>query len=98
MTGLEFALAALAGFLVGRFLLNRCKGPKPPKPVQPICGCTHHHSYHDPKTGECNAAVLVPSRYDNYGNVTARKHEPCGCARYSGPVPLPEVYAPEVTP
>ena len=35
MTGLEFAAVALIGVLIGRFLPNRRKGPKP---VQPVCG------------------------------------------------------------
>lgn len=26
----------------------------PPKPPQPICGCKHHLSFHDPETGRCS--------------------------------------------
>ena len=97
MTGLEFAAVALVGVLIGRFLPNRRKGPKPPRPVEPVCGCDHHHSYHDPATGECNAAVDVPSQYNGIGSPVAWKPAPCGCRRYSGPQPMPEFFAPEVS-
>ena len=97
MTGIEVGVAVIVGVLLGRFLPNRRKGPKPPKPVQPICGCTHHRAHHDPDTGACHASVKVPSRYDSAGNTTAWKYDPCACRQYSGPQPLPEFYAPEVT-
>jgi hypothetical protein len=92
MTGLEFALVALAGVLLGRFLPNRRKGLEAQKHVAPVCGCGHHHSYHDPKTGECHSLMKVPSSAsrDSY-------HTPCTCRQYSGPVPMPEFYAPEVS-
>lgn len=88
MTGLEFAAVALIGVLVGRFLPSRRKGSKP---VKPVCGCTHHHSYHDPQTGQCSGQVYI-----GHWNMSDH-HEPCTCRQYSGPVPLPEVYAPEVS-
>ena len=91
MTGLEFAAVALAGVLLGRFLPNRRKGPKPQKPVEPLCGCDHHHSYHDPKTGECHGRNQIGYWASQY------HYEPCTCRQYSGPVPVPEFYAPEVT-
>jgi hypothetical protein len=98
VTGIiEGAIIALAGVLIGRFLPNRRKGPKPPKPVKPICGCEHHHAHHDPATGTCNASVDVPTRYDSYGIARAWKQSPCACRQYSGPVPMPEVYAPEIS-
>jgi hypothetical protein len=91
VTGLEFAAVALIGVLIGRFLPDRRRGPRPPKPVQPICGCEHHHSYHDPETGHCGHAGQV-----YLGNGVWEPHG-CGCRQYSGPQPLPEFYAPEVT-
>jgi len=94
VTGLEFAAVALAGVLIGRFLPDRRKGPEPP---EPFCGCGHHHSYHDPETGACNAGVQVPSRYDDDGIVTARRYVTCACRQYSGPQPMPEFFAPAVT-
>jgi hypothetical protein len=92
MTGLEFAAAALIGVLIGRFLPNRRKGPKPAKPVEPICGCKHHHSQHDPQTGKCHSLMYVEGT-----NSRVSHHEPCTCRQYSGPVPVPEFFAPEVS-
>ena len=97
MTGIEVGVAVIVGVLLGRFLPNRRKGPKAAKAPQPVCGCGHHHSYHDLASGECSAAVEVPARYNPYGSVIAYKQAPCGCRQYSGPVPLPEYFAPEVT-
>jgi hypothetical protein len=81
---LEGAVIAVGAFLAGQWLPRprlRRGAPKPPKPV---CGCTHHHSFHAPATGECHAPV--------HGKVM-----PCACKQYSGPQPLPEYYAPEIT-
>ena len=97
MTGIEVGVAVVIGVLLGRFLPNRRKGPKPPKPVQPVCGCGHHHSYHDPKTGECHGMMRgEPAQYDGMGYATAYKQVPCTCRQYSGPQPVPEFYAPEI--
>jgi hypothetical protein len=75
------------GFVLGR-LPGRRRGPKP---VEAICGCEHHHSYHDPKTGECHAV-------ENEGFWGGQAHyERCPCRQYSGPVPIPEMYAPELS-
>lgn len=92
MTGIEVGVAVVIGVLLGRFLPNRRKGPKPAKAPQPICGCSHHHSYHDPATGTCNSLMKVPETGSRLSH-----HEPCTCKQYSGPVPLPEYFAPEVT-
>lgn len=91
MTGIEVGVAVIIGVLLGRFLPNRRKGPKPAKPVQPVCGCEHHHSFHDPKDGHCGYVEQV-----YVGNGRYKPH-PCGCRTYSGPVPMPEFYAPEIT-
>ena len=98
MTGLEFAAVALIGVLIGRFLPNRRKGPRPEEPPEPICGCEHHHGYHDPKTGECHGLMNGdPIRYYSHGPAAAYKQVRCSCRQYSGPVPIPEFYAPEIT-
>jgi hypothetical protein len=89
---LEGALILLAGILLGRILPGRRREPDLPKPV---CGCTHHHSMHDPQTGKCNAAVEV-GRYNASGGWVGKDYHPCACLSYSGPVPLPSVYAPEI--
>lgn len=93
MTGLEFAAVAIIGVLVGRFLPNRRKGPKPAP--EPVCGCEHHHSYHDRSTGACG---WEGTRFIGTVNGIAQYAATgCACRSYSGPVPLPEYYAPEVT-
>lgn len=90
---LEGALILAAGILLGRFLPAR---KQQPRPVEPRCGCTHHHAMHDPETGRCNAAVNAPSKYDGYGIAREWKQSPCACLRYSGPEPMPSYYAPEL--
>ena len=100
MTGLEFAAVALVGVLLGRFLPNRRKGPKPAKAVRPVCGCGHHHSYHDPKTSECHGQVRGKAiKFTDYASrdPVAWEQVQCSCRQYSGPVPIPEFYAPEIT-
>jgi len=98
MTGLEFAAVAIIGVLVGRFLPNRRRRvPKAPKPVKPLCGCGHHHGYHDPQSGQCHGLMSGdPLRYNEFDHPTAWKQVPCTCRTYSGPQPLPEFYAPEI--
>jgi len=85
---LELIGAALfaAGMAAGRWWPARRKGPKPLKPVKPLCGCGHHRSYHT-DGGKCHDRVYLGSRYDD-----------CNCQKYTGPEPLPEYYAPEITP
>src|SRR5690348_9125161 len=89
------------GMCIGRFMPARRRGPKTPKPSLPICGCDHHLSMHDPKTGECNEKVpgtRVPVRdekgkpvKDNWGEVIfTTEGVSCPCKQYTGPQPLPE--------
>jgi hypothetical protein len=96
MTGLEFAAVALIGVLIGRFLPNRRKGPEPPGTVKPVCGCGHHHSYHDPETGICNHTKRLITYEDAYTTKYGDSLK-CSCEQYSGPQPMPEFFAPEVT-
>lgn len=91
MTGIEVGVAVIVGVLLGRFLPNRRKGPKPAKPVEPVCGCDHHHSYHDPGTGKCHGRKEIGYWSSQY------HYENCTCRQYSGPQPMPEFYAPEIT-
>lgn len=105
---LEGALILLVGIAIGRVLRLRAR-PKIPKPVRAICGCDHHYSMHDPKTGECHAterelvARSGPIKDDDYGDrIIGYKNEQwenrqCPCRRYAGPEPLPEYYAPEIS-
>jgi hypothetical protein len=86
------------GILVGRFMPARRRTPKLVPPPKPICGCTHHHSYHDPETARCHGLMKgEPVRYNASAVPTAYSKVPCTCRQYSGPVPLSEVYAPEIT-
>lgn len=89
---LEGAGILAAGLAMGRFWPARRRHPKPQKPSQPVCGCDHHLSYHDPDTGQCHGMMKIPSSgsRDSF-------HQSCTCRRYSGPEPLPEYYAPEIT-
>lgn len=97
---LEGALILAAGILLGAILRSlpaRRKTPKQAKQPQPVCGCTHHHSYHDPETGKCNATVKgQPLQFDRYADPIKWELVPCPCLRYSGPEPLPAYYAPEI--
>ena len=81
-----------AGLLAGRFVPGRRK-TRTRKPVEAMCGCQHHHGYHDPGTGKCAGQVYIQGSQGYYG--TAR-YAACTCKQYSGPVPLPEMFAPEI--
>ncbi len=98
----------IAGVLLGRFLPARRRGPKPVKPVQPICGCGHHLSLHDPETKACHGSARGTETavrdkagdpvLDSWGYVqTTYEKGPCACRHYTGPEPLPDYYAPEIT-
>lgn len=81
------ALILLAGFLVGWLAPGRRRHPKLPKLPKAICGCDHHYSMHDPKKGMvCTVGIYVDGKHRGK----------CACARYTGPVPLPEYVAPEL--
>lgn len=91
---LEGALILLAGILIGRLWPVPRKGPKP---VQAVCGCKHHHSMHDPETGACNARERGnPLRWAGNGNPVEWDWLDCPCLCYSGPEPLPTLFAPEI--
>ena len=98
MTGIEVGIAVIIGVLLGRFLPNRRKGLRSAKQPEPICGCDHHHGFHDPKTGECHGLMDGdPATYYSHGPAASYKQVRCSCRQYSGPVPMPEFYAPEIT-
>lgn len=82
------------GFLIGRFAPARRRSPKTPKP---ICGCGHQFAYHDPATGRCNKRSWLEGVWDEKLRREVDKLVPCACRQYTGPTPLPTVYAPEVT-
>jgi hypothetical protein len=76
------------GFLAGR--IGRA-GRRPPD-EQPICGCTHHRSMHDPESGTCRARIKLGNWFDGY------HHQTCRCRQYSGPVPIIDLWTPPVLP
>jgi hypothetical protein len=79
----------LAGAVAGRFTPGRRRHPKA---IKPICGCTHHHSFHDQKTGQCHGKMRGdPLMYYASGTANEYKQIPCTCCQYSGPEPIPEI-------
>jgi hypothetical protein len=91
--------AGIMIFELGQWLprppsLRRRRAPAAPKPV---CGCDHHYSLHDPETARCHGTVKSTSAYNHIGVWVGHKDLPCTCRRYSGPVPLPEYFAPEIS-
>lgn len=95
----EGALILVIGIAIGRLWgadRRKGKGLRDPKPV---CGCKHHYSMHDPETGLCHGQARgKPLKYDTFNDPTAWEPVPCGCRRYTGPEPLPTLYAPEIAP
>lgn len=64
-------------------------------PVKPLCLCKHYLSYHDAK-GVCRKE-WTESRFTSIkGDHDVRVT--CTCQKYVGPEPLPEFYAPEISP
>jgi hypothetical protein len=96
------ALALLAGafiFAIGILFSRLLPGRRPalPRSPRPVCGCDHHHSFHDTKTGECHQTVDgTPVHFDKWGDADAWEQVRCTCRRYSGPEPIPSLYAPEI--
>lgn len=82
------------GWLIGRFGPARRRTPAPPKP---ICGCGHALAYHNPTNGICRAEDIEDDVWDEKAHRHVTKAVRCLCLQYTGPTPLPTVYAPEVT-
>jgi hypothetical protein len=81
----DLSLLEGAGILLSGMLAGRFwpARRKGPRPPKPVCGCRHHASYHEAGTGPCH----FNEHYAGY----------CRCRQYTGPQPLPEFYAPEIT-
>lgn len=90
------ALILLFGIALGWLLRSLPPRRKGPKPIEARCGCRHHHSMHDPETSRCHARVDEPATYDLDGDPTSFRKVQCSCRRYSGPEPIPSLYAPEI--
>jgi hypothetical protein len=93
----EGAVILLAGIVIGvlgdRLLSRRGRVTQ----VAAVCGCEHSIAFHDRATGKCSGMRKVASRWDKWGDPIGWTEEPCGCRRYTGPEPLPQFYAPEIT-
>ncbi len=90
-------------------VLRRSKRPKRYRPPAPICGCAHNYALHD-ETGchvvsrvliECGEPVLVDFKdeFEKTQKVVGHAFEKyekvgCPCKRYTGPEPIPQMYAP----
>lgn len=85
------AVMFLAGVAVGGLAFRR----RAPDPVgaQPVCGCTHHLSMHDPETGHCHDIRVQRSFQPKGDGHSYDKEDPCPCRRYVGPEPLRLVWA-----
>lgn len=93
---IEGAVILIAGLLIGRFVPARRTKPEQRQP-EPICGCRHGRHDHDPATGVCNGQKKV-YRYDPLTELEVLDgYAPCTCRQYTGPEPLPQYYAPEIT-
>lgn len=75
------------GFTHGRARRRRPAGPEAPNYT---CGCDHHLSIHDPKTGRCTAGVKTP-KYDYVGDKVGYTYPTCACKQYIGPKPPPDL-------
>lgn len=64
---------------------------------RPVCGCEHGLAFHDRQTGACHATVQRPTKFDKVYGPVAFEAVPCTCRHYVGPVPLDEVFAPQIT-
>ncbi|WP_232839681.1 MULTISPECIES: hypothetical protein [Nocardia] len=79
-----------AGWAFGRFGPRRRTGRG--QKVLARCGCGHDLALHDRETGKCHAET---SRKGMHG---LREWISCNCRRYTGPIPLEEVFAPPILP
>lgn len=96
------AVLALVFFAMGRMSgLRQAKSLPGGKPPKPVCGCDHGLHQHDLKSGKCHADIKTwagqhrdkrGELWDNY------KWIPCGCRRYTGPIPAEEYLAQQMLP
>jgi hypothetical protein len=102
MNAVSIFLSALTIFIVLTRPKRRQAYTPPPSP-DPVCGCRHHHSFHDPVTGVCAALDRVASEWGWSMNTVPRRivlayaDQGCTCRHYVGPMPISVVYAPEMT-
>lgn len=87
LTMISIALSFIGGYAVGH-ARRRPALPLTPSQPQPICGCRHHLSYHDPATKRCTSGERreIMQSYGNYKS----KWQDCLCKQYIGPEPIYE--------
>ncbi len=86
------AVTGVATFLAGAGIGRLQRRKKEPPGQEPVCGCKHHLSLHDPATGQCHGQVETRIR-PPAGASHYTEWRPCGCRRYVGPEPLTDVRA-----
>ncbi|MGW5571036.1 hypothetical protein ACWEVD_07505 [Nocardia thailandica] len=79
------------GWVAGRFVPSR-GGARGRGSELARCGCGHDLALHDRESGRCNAET---SRRGMHG---MREWVGCRCRRYTGPIPLEEVFTPPILP
>ena len=84
-------ILASACFIVGRGGLQPTRKPPP----IPMCACGHGLNTHDPQTRHCLSEV-GRDRYNYLGTWAGRQYVPCPCVRYIGPIPLDDIWIPEL--
>ncbi|MFI5537837.1 hypothetical protein ACIA5H_15735 [Nocardia sp. NPDC051900] len=77
------------GWVCGRFVPRRGRAGKE---LRARCGCGHDLALHDRSSGACHAEI---SRKGIHG---LREWVGCHCRRYTGPIPLEEVFASPILP
>jgi hypothetical protein len=93
------ALAGLLGGGVVAVAERLWPRQRPPKAPEAICGCEHHLSMHDLKTGACHEQVQTDEEIFSHDNrFLAYKVAQCSCRHYVGPQLLSTIYAGEITP
>ena len=89
---IEGAVIALTSVLIG-FVTGRAHRPtKQPKPIRPVCGCTHGIGYHKDKKAACSGVDRKHVGYTSGGN---SKYEmvACTCQHYDGPTPVESYFS-----
>lgn len=67
--------SGFVGWVIGR------RRPRSSQSIQPVCGCTHHLSFHG-HDGVCTAMRQAPTKFNPFGEAVAWKEVPCGCGKY----------------
>jgi hypothetical protein len=85
---LEGGGIAIGAMVLDRFLPAPKRRRKGYGKQKTICGCKHHHAFHNKETGKC-AGLVRHFEIDGLMFV----YDECGCQQYSGPEPVPEYVA-----